>query len=215
MAKLQPINILGTWYSRQDLSNKCRSILNCNDAITESEQEFLFALLTRHPDYEQKKKFGIAGFRRGVANNTRCFFIDRIDGTSDNFSFIKCIRGKEFTPQQRLERACRDVVKNDIQEWKQNQFKLGRNTCAISGQKISWNIADADHVAPITFQRIVSDWLNKEDIKANNDMFITGQDHQLNPAIKDKFVADSFRKYHMDNALLQLVHRDIHKRFKK
>jgi hypothetical protein len=56
----------------------------------------LAALLEKHPNYQLKIADGVAGFTvlRGQFG-TRCFGIVRPDGSSEDFSYMKCIGAME------------------------------------------------------------------------------------------------------------------------
>jgi len=215
----EEVSILGVAYPRQeDLKNKCRLLLYANDEVVRdpSDVAFLSSLLERHPNAKVKIGVGISQFRRvWTGKGTKAFVLDRLDGTSDNFSFYKCIKGKPMSLQQSLERALRTVVKQDIKLWKDEQFTQGNNRCSVSGVEISRGDADVDHEYPLTFQKIVSDWQRQANIQLSDTMFITGLDHQFEPKLADSTIEDSFRGYHRDVAVLRLLSRPVHRGLKK
>lgn len=59
-----------------------------------SDSDALLLLLQRHPDALQKIGAGVQYFFRGAGDyGTSCFWIRRVDGSEENFSFRKSITG--------------------------------------------------------------------------------------------------------------------------
>ncbi len=60
--------------------------VGANDAVV------VAALLARHPEAEAKIGCGISHFSVRTADyGTRCFWVNRTDGTTEKFSFTTCI----------------------------------------------------------------------------------------------------------------------------
>lgn len=69
---------------RYDLGDR----VNADDAV------FLRAALENHPDSAKKIGCGITGFSvRSADFGTRCFWVNRSDGTTEKFSITASIRG--------------------------------------------------------------------------------------------------------------------------
>jgi hypothetical protein len=69
---------------RYDVGDK----VSANDAI------ILTAALALHPDAEAKIGCGISHFSARSADfGTKCFWVNRVDGTTEKFSFRSCIYG--------------------------------------------------------------------------------------------------------------------------
>lgn len=69
---------------RYDVGDK----VNANDAIV------LKAALELHPDAKAKIGNGVSHFSVRTADfGTKCFWVNRIDGTTEKFSFRSCIYG--------------------------------------------------------------------------------------------------------------------------
>jgi hypothetical protein len=63
--------------------------------IDEEDSRFLQALLERHPEAQQKIGSGVAHFFKAKAKGgTSCFYLKRTDGTSDDFSFKRCVNAR-------------------------------------------------------------------------------------------------------------------------
>jgi len=61
-------------------------------AISDSDLTFLRSAITRHPEAASKVGVGISHIEvRPADYGTRCFWIVRIDGTSERFSYKSCV----------------------------------------------------------------------------------------------------------------------------
>ena len=61
------------------------------DKVTLEDSEILMQLLNKHPEADDKIGKGIASFSvRSADYNTRCFWVNRVDGTTEKFSFRAC-----------------------------------------------------------------------------------------------------------------------------
>lgn len=64
------------------------------DKVSADDAIVLNAALLRHPDVKQKVGAGVSHFSvRSADFGTKCFWINRIDGTTEKFSFRACIYG--------------------------------------------------------------------------------------------------------------------------
>ena len=72
-----------------------RSILNKydrGDKVSSKDAEYLNDLLKMHPNSAEKVGPGIESFSVRTADfGTRCFWVNRVDGTTEKFSFRKCL----------------------------------------------------------------------------------------------------------------------------
>lgn len=64
------------------------------DKVSAPDEEVLRAALALHPEAEEKIGCGVAHFSvRSADFGTKCFWINRPDGTTEKFSYKACIRG--------------------------------------------------------------------------------------------------------------------------
>lgn len=64
------------------------------DRVSSSDAVILLAALERHPDAKAKKGCGITHFSVRTADfGTKCFWLNRTDGTTEKFSHTTCIYG--------------------------------------------------------------------------------------------------------------------------
>jgi hypothetical protein len=98
-----PYNIGGlTFRTQAEIIAHCRSIIGQGDGrVPDEHAAFLFGLLDRHPGAAEKIGVGVDHFEiaRGAKQvgagwiATRGFYVVRVDGSRDDFSFMKCVRG--------------------------------------------------------------------------------------------------------------------------
>lgn len=80
--------------SKGDASDFFREMLykyDLGDKVTYEDSEILTYLLHMHPEAINKIGMGIESFSVRTADyGTRCFWVNRIDGTTEKFSFRAC-----------------------------------------------------------------------------------------------------------------------------
>jgi hypothetical protein len=100
MGQRKAITIADKHFETQtEANNYIKELLNSqplNTPIPEPHQTFLRLLLDLHPRADEKVGPGVKHFTVEPAKGgTRCFYITRVDGTRDDFSTGKCVRGRE------------------------------------------------------------------------------------------------------------------------
>lgn len=64
------------------------------DKVSAADEKVLRAALALHPNANEKIGCGVMHFSvRSADFGTKCFWINRPDGTTEKFSYIACIRG--------------------------------------------------------------------------------------------------------------------------
>lgn len=92
----KPITIGDRYFPRKgDAAAYFREMLykyDLGDKVGTADAAFLSAAILRHPEAEAKIGAGIASFSvRSADFGTRCFWVNRVDDTSEKFSFDACI----------------------------------------------------------------------------------------------------------------------------
>ena len=100
MPRSKPLTIGEKSFATQSSANLfIKELLNSQPlkvTIPEPHHSFLVALISRHPRSKEKIGPGIIHFAVEPAlHGTRCFYLTRIDGSSTDFSYFKCVRGSE------------------------------------------------------------------------------------------------------------------------
>ena len=62
------------------------------DKVSAQDTKILHNLICVHPDHKAKIGLGIASFSvRSADFGTRCFWVNRVDGSTEKFSFRSCL----------------------------------------------------------------------------------------------------------------------------
>lgn len=83
--------------TRGDATSYLRSILrryDVGDRVNALDEQVLRAALARHPEAKVKIGCGVAHFSvRSADFGSKCFWLNRTDGTTEKFSYKKCVHG--------------------------------------------------------------------------------------------------------------------------
>lgn len=119
-----------------------------------TRSEFLYALFQRHPSYESKSANGVFGFlvERDWRGNV-VLHVKTRDGYLD-FSWRKCISGKDMSVAAKLTSAMRYEVRGQVDAYKET----AKDFCSGCGSR---DELEVDH-AGIPFRTIRDIFLTKE-----------------------------------------------------
>jgi hypothetical protein len=176
----------------------CRRLL-AQGTLTPREQSYLVKLLHRHPHADRKIGPGVRriGVQTVPSYRTKGFYVERVDGTRTDFSYLRCLSPK--SPRQDVLSAMRRSVSEQILAFKRRAFD-GR--CEVTGQPLDWHDADVDHADPL-FNEIADAFAEVyggyEHIKLL-DSIDNGIGRELHPD-----VAAHFRHFHEERAVLRIV----------
>jgi Protein of unknown function (DUF3223) len=127
-----------------------------NESVVGEDFEFLLWLLDRHPRASEKIGDGVASFTvQPIAMGTRGFIIHRVDGSSTDFSYYKCISMPNDAAQVR--KAMRRAVADQVIEFKRIAVTQGPLVCAVTGELLTWDSAHVDHAPPV-FLTLADQW---------------------------------------------------------
>ena len=150
MGKKCPITIgVYEFGTKSEAKTAVQKILNGNqlrDVLTGDEDIFIRDLIALHPATEDKICCGIDHIEIRPDPNygtTRCFYIMRIDGSSTDVSYIKCIDGEKR--RQLLRPALRNAILSQILQFKQAQFAIGSQICPYTGEFLKFETCHVDH----------------------------------------------------------------------
>lgn len=83
--------------TKGDASSHLRTMLHrydVGDRVSAADEQVLRAALALHPEAETKIGCGIAYFSvRSAEFGTKCFWLNRTDGTTEKFSYKTCVYG--------------------------------------------------------------------------------------------------------------------------
>ena len=179
--------------------------------ISEEDSEIMHSLIERHPEAQQKIGTGIKRFFRDHTDKgTSCFWIERNDDSTTEFSYPTCVNSKGKSLYQEFAEACREAVRDDLVATKRSYFgenadSDGRVACDISGEKIRFDEAHLDHKKPMTFQVIVRTFIAANRIEISSDMLSEPADQQFATTFVDKGLESRFVEYHHSVAHLRVI----------
>lgn len=80
-----------------DAAAHLKAMLNkydVGDKVSADDAELLRAAIALHPDAEAKIGCGVSHFSvRSADFGTKCFWVNRIDGSTEKFSYSSCVYG--------------------------------------------------------------------------------------------------------------------------
>ncbi len=201
--------------SKTEATEYFRKMLNrYNDGedLNQEDDAILFELLQRHPEAEEKIGIGIKIFYRDKSpiHPTSCFHIERIDGTTTDFSFHSCISGNPLSLSQLFYEACRYAVSKKLISDKNNLFEKsgGIIKCSITGDEIAIDEAEYRHTIP-KFRDLVKDFIEVNNISISPEMITHGTDMQYVDRFADSHVENLFKNFHTDRAKLAIFKKNI------
>ncbi len=192
------------FWSQEAIKKRCREIIAAtpeDGPADYNNRAFLTDLLARHPDGERKLGCGIAYFAvRTTWCKNRCFWIVRIDGTEEDFSFLKCASGKGTSKKRDFLAAARCAIRPSIIEFRAARFGSQRAIPSdISGELVTLETCHVDHESP-TFYEIVEQYLEEYPDRIENP---------VTQGVGTDFVqpddAEHFRRFHDGGACLRIV----------
>jgi hypothetical protein len=182
-----------------------------NQTIGEADEQMLLGLLERHPEAVMKIGCGVKRFfRAGTGMGTDCFWLERTDGNTTDFSYLTCISGKRKSLYQEFAEACRQAVQPDLDAAKNAYFnehadRDGRVKCDMTGERVTISEAHLDHKKPMTFEVLVRTFVAANRIEISHDMLSEPQDQQFATTFVDPSIAEQFRSYHKRTADLRII----------
>lgn len=191
----------------KSMLNSCRT----NKAIEGENHELLLAVLERHPEADQKIGVGVKRFYKAPTEmGTSCFWLERIDESKTDFSYITAVKSKGKSLYQEFKEACRNAVRDDLSVTKEaffNQYgdENGKVPCEISREKIGIYESHLDHKKPMTFQVIVNTFITANKINISLSMLSISGDAQFETEFLDLALKEQFREYHHAIADLRII----------
>jgi len=178
--------------------------------INQKDFEFLYDLLKKgHYNSDNKIGCGVAGiFIKNNNYGNRCFFLKRLDGSEEHYSFVKCIHPKH--PLQDIKNACRTAIREDIIEFKTNFFHKNTDSddsviCPFTGTKVYEETCHVDHVPPQTFNKIFSEWVHKISIDPKSIKIINNGKDEMIKDFEDLKIKNSFIDFHKKMMKLRIT----------
>ena len=219
MARGKPVEIATRSFENQskatDFFKEMLGRYKAGDKVNPDDSLNLSALLERHDEYPQKVGCGVDHFEvMATEHGTNCFRIVRTDGSGTDFSYRHCITQRPPTRKQEVSQAFRRAVQLDLYAardkfFSDNRGPDGKVTCAVSKERIGRDEAHMDHRPPMTFEVIVTTFLEGRGMSLDQVPITSGQDEQVSPEITDSALAKAFQSYHARVARLDIVRNTV------
>ena len=188
--------------TKKALVERMRSIINpavLNTALSETDTQFVLAVLAHHPEWEEKSGCGVLAVevRMNIGEHfaNRGLWLVLLDGSEIDISRPVAIDAAPLSRARLLRDAARHAIADQIRSTRDG----GSAVCAICGGKMGVSSAHVDHEPPFTFESIFSGWLEAHPGVALDD---TG----LHPRFSCPVVAADWQAHHALFASLRLVH---------
>jgi hypothetical protein len=215
MAIGKPVELATRSFANQaEATEFFRTMLNKykpKERVSDNDALHLAALLERHTEYDQKVGCGVDHFTVMLTEHgTQCFRVIRTDGTGTDFSYPHCIKGRAPSLKQEVSQAFRQAVRLDLFNARDKFFAEHRGAdglvvCGTTGERITPNDGHMDHMPPMTFEVIVTTFLQGRGLSLNDVPISKTKDDQVATTLTDKTMAEAFRHYHEGVAKLEFV----------
>lgn len=186
--------------------NKCREILhkyNPGEIVNNSDLFFLISVFENHSEWDKKKGEGILNISIGLAQfGTRCFIINRTDGSSTDISFLKAITNP--SEDSDLKKACRSAIQCEIDKFKDENLQYGITRCAITNEILLPNDTHIDHY-DLTFSEVYNEWIKYQNKKYLVSKLNKSVDNETETYFIDDKINYDFRIFHNMNTHLRAV----------
>ena len=183
------------------------------DYVTDLEDHaFLLALLSRHPEHQQKEGKGVERFERGEhpEYGSPCFIIHRVDRSSTDFSTETCIRAKRPSLLAQFREACSRVVDERVRAHKDDLWEQwgGSVQCPKTGQDLDKSNTWLVQTEP-SWADLVGSFLEQEGHSPSMSDLTESRDNQYWPELVDSRLAKRFFEFHESrmNLVPKLVRR--------
>lgn len=210
--------------SKKHLTDHCREIIAATSDGADVAQEhlpFLFELFQHHEEWLEKSFGGVLRVTTQTTDHgTRCFVLVRTDSTAIDISFahsIKCVPSKQprdMLPQRLLDyrNAARTAISDQVRDFRDRHIPIGQ-TCPITGEMLTRLNAVVDHVAPLTFDRLLFDFTSDGGIDPIATAVVS-RNGTVALFENDSLTRD-WAEYHRNRSNLRLMSRSGHAQLRK
>ena len=152
--------------NKKEKAIRCKQILNEKGIISEDNKTFLLDVFKNHREWDLKKGKGIINIYTDTAKheksyNQKCFYLVRNDNSVTDISYVKSI----YPPSKKtdISSACRNSIKEEIENYKKNKIIFGKSRCAITNEILKYNDTHIDHY-DMSFKDLVKKWLKDKNV---------------------------------------------------
>ena len=196
--------------TKKAVDTHVRNILHSvqiGEPLTGADLDCVSDLLLYHPTCNEKIGVGVASICVQTESNwnTRHFQIVRIDGSTTDFSFKKCITPP--TQKTLFQQACRHSVADQIVSFRNRVFEdaIGIVYCPVLAVPITPRTSHVDHVPPITFETLVNQFIERKNLNVIDSLVANGNDNCMQTKFADSALQSKWQVFHAENAKLRVV----------
>jgi hypothetical protein len=187
------------------VKERCSAILRAGIPLCPEDEAFLLALLERHRDADRKRGVGVRRVYVGSDGYGKsCFWLERLDGSSTDFSFLACITPPSHESQAR--EAFRQSIREQVSAYRVRVFAHAWELpCAITGVAVNYFSAHVDHRPPDTFLALLERFLGVQCLGVDDVRITPSHDGGTHHALSDPQLAARWQAFHKANAVLQVT----------
>ncbi len=177
-----------------------------SEIVSAAHASFLTDLLELHPEAVEKVSVGIRYFTVELDTEfrrNRHFVVHRIDGTHSDFSFPTCL--ERANPRKDTLTALRQAVKNSVLNFRSSAFARGQVRCPFLDCVLDAHSCHVDHVPPLTFLKLVGDWLDVTQQNLEDVRITLPRDNQLVATMIDPQQEAAWIDFHDSHAELRIT----------
>lgn len=167
---------------------------------------FMLGLLRYHPWSDQKIGVGVQSMWVQPNENyaTKCFWLERIDGTKTDFSFHQCVSLP--SPLRDFKAACRRAIAPSIINLKQKYFSgINECSCPLLGITMTMSTSHVDHMSPNTFEKILNDFIKEFNIDVEAVPLVEHNDGKIGNCFDDVNFEKEWVDFHDRRAKLRVI----------
>lgn len=199
-----------TFPTRKAAETEIRRVLHETERGTPlqgADFDLIRGLLDCHHDAVNKSGCGVASIKvRTIEYGSPGFWITRVDGTEDDFSYRTALDGAP-NRNTAIRQAMRHAIRQQIDDYRRAQFAAqadhdGTLLCPLTGLRIRRIGAHVDHIEPFAdiANRFISGCGGPESIPLGSSPQHPG------PALTDPIQLIAWTIYHRQQARLRVVH---------
>ena len=192
--------------TKKALVERMRSIINLaalNAALSETDTQFVLAVLTHHPEWQDKSGCGVLAVevRMNIGEHfaNRGLWLVLLDGSEIDISWPVAIDAAPMPRSRLLRDAARHAIAGQIRAVRD----AAPAVCAICAEALVKSSAHVDHEPPYTFESIFSNWLGHLPCGGAD---VVLDDTGLHPVFASAAVSNDWQAHHALFASLRLVH---------
>lgn len=205
--------ILGNkeYKTKKDIEAKCQEIVSRvyeNEYLVDNDYDFVYDLFQLHPNCKEKSRDGIAGFiveRDKLYGKGKHFCVVRKDESKIDFSWKKCIAGKQTNKRRLVLDAMRRAIQAQIFEYANDQFRVTSEIiCPITYEPVTRDNCHVDHVYPNTFSYLSQKWIDDNNL-TYEIIELKNSEDGYGYVFSDAELLKRWQVFHFENAELRIL----------